>query len=192
MSKMRFGVFSPPVLCLISSPKGLAAFCLLPDKDSSFLKSSLYLYPGPRIHFSCIPVLVFIYEYFFRTCLRFMNVLFLFCAGGRKRPASRLSCCPGSGSPCPRRTPCPCPLALPCVLPHGVCFAALRACLPSHLGAPSLCVCWFTSAVGLLSSEHCHTLLFKAVCGWRGATAGSLVGTSGCWSGLRLLYQCSV
>lgn len=117
--------------------------CLLPDKDSSFLKSSLYLYPGPRIWFSRIPELVFIYEYFFRTCLC-LNVLFLSCAGARRVSAPTAELLPRE------QLSLPVPVCLRCVLVHGVCFAALRACLPSHQGTLLLCVCWFASAVGFV------------------------------------------
>lgn len=158
------------MLCLISSPKGLAAFCLLADKDSSFLKSSLYLYPGPRIHFSCIPVLVFIYESFFRTCLCFMNILF--CAGTRRCPASPAELLPGEQLSLLALHVLPLPICLHCVLVHGVSFMALPACFPTYWSAPSLCMCWFASAVGFFSPGYC---LFKAVCGWRGAAAASLV-----------------
>lgn len=70
-------IFSSRVLCLISPPKGLATSCILPDKACSCLKPSLYLYPGPRLHFSRTPESAFM-------CIslrpaRFMNTLFLSC-----------------------------------------------------------------------------------------------------------------
>ena len=61
-------------------------------------------------------MLLFIYEYFFRTCLCFMNVLF--CAGALRRPASPAELLP-QGAALPFRTSRPALARLPALRAHA-------------------------------------------------------------------------
>lgn len=118
--------------------------CFSPAKDSSLMQSSLHLHPGTRILFSCISVM-FIYEYFFRTCLCFMNIHFS--AGAWKHPhISSWAAAQEQLSP-PSR---PLPVCLHCVLVPGVYSAASGHVVP-YICALLHFVSAALSALGLFS-----------------------------------------